>query len=102
MIEEQIEKLRSLQESYNDLADEVNVISNKIDNIQLPEINTSALAKQGENKDATNTAILEAVSNIVDTKNLYSVRFESNDDGPNTYTMVLPVVAGVVGDTIIL
>lgn len=100
----------------------VEEVGNKIDNIQLPEIDTSTLAKettlqeesaeiknkidnvakQGENVDATNTAILKAVSAIVDTKNLYSVRFESNDDGPNTYTMVLPVVAGVVGDTIIL
>lgn len=73
-----------------------------LEDIQLPKIDTTELAKQGNNKDATNTAILAAVSNIVDTKNLYSVRFESNDDGPNTYTMVLPVVAGVVGDTIIV
>lgn len=72
-------------------------IKEKIDNIDL-----SSVAKQGGNPDATNSAILKAVSAIVDTKNLYSVRFESNDDGPNTYTMVLPVVAGVVGDTIIL
>lgn len=104
--QQELERLRTLQESYHDLDDKINVVlpalADKIDNIQLPEIDTSALAKQGENKDATNTAILEAVSNIVDTKNLYSVRFESNDDGPNTYTMVLPVVAGVVGDTIIL
>lgn len=122
----QLERLRTLQESYHDLDDKINVVlpalADKIDNIQLPEINTDTLAKettlqeesaeiknkidnvakQGENVDATNTAILEAVSAIVDTKNLYSVRFESNDDGPNTYTMVLPVVAGVVGDTIIL
>jgi hypothetical protein len=98
----QIERLRTLQESYHDLADEVTAISEKVGNTQLPDIDTSTLAKQGENQEATNTAILEAVSNIVDTKNLYSVRFESNDDGPNTYTMVLPVVAGVVGDTIIL
>lgn len=48
MVQEQIEKLRTLQESYNDLADEVNVISNKIDNIQLPEIDTTELAKHGD------------------------------------------------------
>lgn len=123
----QLERLRTLQESFHDLDDKINVVlpalADKIDNIQLPEIDTSTLAKettlqeesaeiknkidnsvakQGENADATNTAILKAVSAIVDTKNLYSVRFESNDDGPNTYTMVLPVVAGVVGDTVIL
>lgn len=105
-IQEQIEKLYTLQESFDSLANvagvQIPALSDKIDNIQLPDIDTTELAKQGGNKDATNTAILEAVSNIVDTKNLYSVRFESNDDGPNTYTMVLPVVAGVVGDTIIL
>lgn len=146
----QLERLRTLQESYNDLVDTLPTLSDKIDNIQFPEIDTtelakestlqqesatiqskidnidltpienkvdegvstlstkidnidlSSVAKQGENEYATNSAILKAVSAIVDTKNLYSVRFESNDDGPNTYTMVLPVVAGVVGDTIIL
>lgn len=76
-------------------------MSSKLDNLGV-DIDLSQVAKQGENTEATNTAILKAVSDIVDTKNLYSVRFESNDDGPNTYTMVLPVVAGVVGDTIIL
>lgn len=100
--QQELERLRTLQESYNDLADTLPTLSDKIDNIKLPEIDTTELAKQGENKGATNSAILKAVSAIVDTKNLYSVRFESNDDGPNTYTMVLPVVAGVVGDTIIL
>lgn len=61
MIEEQIEKLRSLQESYNDLANEVSVISNKIDNMQLPEINVDGLAKQGEDPEATNTTIYNTV-----------------------------------------
>lgn len=83
------------------LADNVPVILAG-DELFVKLYDTTELAQQGDNPDATNTAILEAVSNIVDTKNLYSVRFESNDDGPNTYTMVLPVVAGVVGDTIIL
>lgn len=116
-IQNKIEKLKTIQESMDVLTDSLVVnpvakestiieesqsIKDKINNIKLPEIDTTELAKQGENQEATNTAILEAVSNIVDTKNLYSVRFESNNDGPNTYTMVLPVVAGVVGDTIIL
>lgn len=100
--QQELERLKTLQESYNDLSGGMSALADKIDNIKLPEIDTTELAKQGDNQQATNTAILEAVSNIVDTKNLYSVRFESNDDGPNTYTMVLPVVAGVVGDTIIL
>ena len=35
----------------------VNNLSNKIDNITLPEIDTTELAKQGDNPDATLTAI---------------------------------------------
>lgn len=96
-------KIEGIQIDTTDLAKEQTLteVSSKLDNLDV-DIDLSQIAKQGENTEATNTAILEAVSNIVDTKNLYSVRFESNDDGPNTYTMVLPVVAGVVGDTIIL
>lgn len=37
-------------------------IEKKIDNIKLPEIDTSAIAKQGENQDATNTAIYALLS----------------------------------------
>ena len=69
-------------------------MSTKIDNIDL-----SSVAKQGENTGATNTAILKAINDL---KNTYSVRFEQNQDGDNTYTMVLPLVAGIVGDTIIM
>ena len=150
----QLERLRTLQESYNDLDDKINVVlpalADKIDNIQLPEINTtelakestlqeesatiqskidnidltpienkvdegvstlstkinnidlSSVAKQGENTGATNTAILAEIKAINDLKNIYSVRFEQNQDGDNTYTMVLPLVAGIVGDTIIM
>lgn len=96
-------KIEGIQIDTIDLAKEQTLaeVSSKLDNLDV-DIDLSQVAKQGKNTEATNTAILEAVSNIVDTKNLYSVRFESNDDGPNTYTMVLPVVAGVVGDTIIL
>lgn len=67
-----------------------------------PEIDTSAIAKQGENAEATNTAILAEIKAINDLKNIYSVRFEQSQDGDNTYTMVLPLVAGIVGDTIIM
>ena len=73
-----------------------------VENIELPEIDTSAIAKQGENAEATNTAILAEIKAINDLKNIYSVRFEQNQDGDNTYTMVLPLVAGIVGDTIIM
>ena len=83
--------------SQNDLADVVNTLSDKIDNIDL-----SSVAKQGENTGATNTAILAEIKAINDLKNIYSVRFEQNQDGDNTYTMVLPLVAGIVGDTIVM
>lgn len=56
----------------------------------------------GENKDATNSKILEEVQKIPNLKNIYSARFEKNDDNINTYTMILPIIAGVEGDTIIL
>lgn len=41
----------------NKMEEGVNNLSNKIDNIKLPEIDTTELAKQGENSDATLTAI---------------------------------------------
>lgn len=67
MIEQQIEKLKTLQESYDAVATTIEVqlpaIADKIDNIQLPEIDTTELAKQGENPEATNSKILEEVQN---------------------------------------
>lgn len=117
--QQQIEKLRTLQESYNVVADAVEnqlpALADKIDNIKLPEIDTtelakestlnevsskldnlnvevdlsevakestlnilsekldnlnvevdlSSVAKQGGNADATNTAILEGIENIL-------------------------------------
>ena len=77
-------------------------VKQAVENIELPEIDTSAIAKQGENTEATNTAILAEIKAINDLKNIYSVRFEQNQDGDNTYTMVLPLVAGIVGDTIVM
>ena len=81
----------------NKVDEGVSTLSTKIDNIDL-----SSVAKQGENTEATNTAILAEIKAINDLKNIYSVRFEQNQDGDNTYTMVLPLVAGIVGDTIIM
>jgi hypothetical protein len=84
------------------LTDGVNTLAGKIDNIQLPEVDLSNVAKQGENQEATNSKILEEVQKIPNLKNIYSARFEKNDDNINTYTMILPIIAGVEGDTIIL
>ena len=100
--QQELERLKTLQESYNDLSEGMSVLADKIDNIKLPEIDTTELAKQGENAEATNTAILAEIKAINDLKNIYSVRFEQNQDGDNTYTMVLPLVAGIVGDTIVM
>lgn len=93
-----IARLRTLQESYHKLANEYSSIIEKIDNIKLPEIDTTELAKQGENQEATNSKILEEVQKIPNLKNIYSARFEKNDDGEDTYSMVLPIVAGVIAN----
>ena len=76
----------------------VEEVGNKIDNIQLPEIDTTELAKQGENQEATNTAIFNAVKSLPDLSLLYAARAEKNDDGVNTYSIVLPVIAKVTYD----
>ena len=68
-------------------------IQSKIDNIDL-----SSVAKQGGNAEATNSKILEEVQKIPNLKNIYSARFEKNDDGEDTYSMVLPIVAGVIAN----
>jgi hypothetical protein len=85
--------LYELENKLDSLKDSVSEIETKID---------EQVAKQGENTGATNTAILAEIKAINDLKNIYSVRFEQNQDGDNTYTMVLPLVAGIVGDTIIM
>ena len=67
-------------------------LENKIDVLD------SNVAKQGENREATNSKILEEVQKIPNLKNIYSARFEKNDDGEDTYSMVLPIVAGVIAN----
>jgi hypothetical protein len=66
--QEQIEKLRTLQETSDFWADvaenQLPALSDKIDNIKLPEIDTTELAKQGENQEATNSKILEEIGNM--------------------------------------
>jgi hypothetical protein len=66
------------------------------------DVDLTGVAQQGDNPDATNSKILEEVQKIPNLKNIYSARFEKNDDNINTYTMILPIIAGVEGDTIIL
>ena len=66
--------------------------------LQLPEIDLSAVAKQGENQEATMSKVYDAVKSIPDMSLLYAARAEKNDDGENTYTIVLPVTAKTVLD----
>lgn len=76
--------------------DAENIAEKIADKLQLPEIDTTAVAKQGENQEATNTAIYNAVKSLPDLSLLYAARAEKNDDGVNTYSIVLPVIAKVV------
>lgn len=61
-------------------------------------IDTTDLAKQGDNPEATNSKIYDAVKGIPDLSLLYAARAEKNDDGVNTYSIVLPVTAKVTYD----
>jgi hypothetical protein len=133
----QIEKLRTLKESYDVLSDAVEnqlpALADKIDNIKLPEIDTtelakeatlnavsskldnlnvevdlSGVAKQGENQEATNSAIYEAIKGIsidgitMALENLYYAELVKNGDGDNTYTMIIPAATKKEDDTIII
>lgn len=107
--QQQIEKLKSLRESLDwaiDLAENqlpelksaLLEVKDKVSNIKLPEIDTTELAKQGENQDATNSRIYDAVKAIPDLSLLYAARAEKNNDGENTYSIILPVSAKVTYD----
>lgn len=116
--QEQIEHLRTIRETSSFWADvaenQLPALADKIDNIDLTPIESkvdegvstlstkidnidlSSVAKQGENQEATNTAIYNAVKSLPDLSLLYAARAEKNDDGVNTYSIVLPVIAKVV------
>lgn len=89
-----------LQESaaIKDKIDNIDLssIEEKIDNIKLPEIDTTELAKQGENPEATNSKILEEVGKIPNIARLYTAYAVKNDDGENTYSIVLPVSSDAI------
>ena len=68
----------------NKVQEESAAIQAKIDNIELPEIDTTELAKQGENQEATNTKILEGIDRILSRSLVYnsttgSLRLENVD-----------------------
>lgn len=58
----------------------------------------SAVARQGENQEATNSAIYNAVKHLPDLSQLYAARAEKNNDGENTYSIILPVSAKAIID----
>ena len=91
--------LLTIKCDYGDsLQEESQAIQAKIDNIKLPEIDTTELAKQGENQEATMSAVYNAVKSLPDLSLLYAARAEKNDDGENTYSIILPVTAKVTYD----
>ena len=69
----------------------VATLSTKIDNIDL-----SSVAKQGENPEATNSKILEEIGKIPNIARLYTAYAVKNDDGENTYSIVLPVSSDAI------
>jgi hypothetical protein len=98
-IQSKIDNIQLPEIDTTELAKEttLNAVSNKLDNLNV-EVDLSSVAKQGENQEATNSKILEEVQKIPNLKNIYSARFEKNDDGEDTYSMVLPIVAGVIAN----
>lgn len=59
-------KEKTLTQGISSVESKVEEVGNKIDNIRLPEIDTTELAKQGENTEATNTAIYDTLNYIKD------------------------------------
>ena len=55
----------------------------------------------GENPEATNSKILEEVGKIPNIARLYTAYAVKNDDGENTYSIVLPVSADIINETTI-
>ncbi len=77
-------------------------ITNARDDINngIADLSTQHTAIIGEDTTTTLTTILQAVSTAVQdaaemNKQAYSARFEQNTDTDNSYTLVLPIIAGV-------
>lgn len=54
----------TLTQGISSVESKVEEVGNKIDNIKLPEIDTTELAKQGSNQDATMTAVMEELMKL--------------------------------------
>lgn len=90
-------------DNLDDIAKEATLASAKEEIIEAvnnakPEIDLTGVARQGDNPEATNSKIYDAVKGIPDLSLLYAARAEKNDDGVNTYSIVLPVTAKVTYD----
>lgn len=88
--QQELERLRTLQESYHDLDDKINVVlpalADKIDNIQLPEIDTTELAKEQTLLDKTEeikqeVKDLQKIPNEIITLLENRYQFQVNYDG---------------------
>ena len=96
------DKLSSLFSSIGNVPSG-DTIYNKLDDISYDvkhiDVDTSDLSKQGNDPGATNTAIYHYLSTNVPTeeymKQMYSAHFEKNNDGENSYTVVLPITATI-------
>jgi hypothetical protein len=99
-VQSKVEEVKEAVESIDltSVESKVEEVGKKIGNIKLPEIDTTELAKQGENQEATMSKVYDAVKSIPDLSLLYAARAEKNDDGVNTYSIVLPVTAKVTYD----
>ena len=62
---------------FSSVESKVEEVGNKIDNIKLPEIDTTELAKQGNNPDATNTKILEETLKVSDIDQLLAIQLQT-------------------------
>jgi hypothetical protein len=59
-----IAKEDTLTQGISSVASKVEEVGNKIDNIKLPEIDLSNVAKQGENQEATMSAVMEELMKL--------------------------------------
>ncbi|MEE1518059.1 MAG: hypothetical protein UF228_10740 [Lachnospiraceae bacterium] len=54
----------TLTQGLSSVQSKVEEVGNKIDNIKLPEIDTTELAKQGENQEATMSVVYEELMKL--------------------------------------
>lgn len=76
--------LNTVNSQGSQLGKHLDVLITKIDEIELPEIDTTELAKQGDNPEATNSKILNAIQSIVGTGLLVNEEVKVKVSIPNS------------------